>query len=57
MQNKAKENGGVKSIEATNEKVDKNTAEVEVKITYDNGTESKEKVRLIKVDDEWKIRM
>lgn len=47
--------GGVKSVEATGETIseDGNTANVQLKIVYGDGSEKTEDVKMVKVDDKW----
>lgn len=47
--------GGVKSVEATGETIseDGNTANVDLKIVYGDGSEKTEDVKMVKVDDKW----
>ena len=49
------EKGGVKSVEATGETIseDGNTANVQLKIVYGDGSEKTEDVKMVKVDDKW----
>lgn len=46
---------GVKSVEATGETIseDGNTANVQLKVIYGNGSEKTEDVKLVKVDNKW----
>lgn len=50
-----KSKGGIKSIEATGETIseDGNTANVQLKIVYGDGSEKTEDVKMVKVDDKW----
>lgn len=50
-----KSKGGIKSIEALNETIseDGNTANVELKIVYGDGSEKSEDVKMVKVEDKW----
>ena len=53
---KAKEKGGVKSVNIKDEKITGDNAELKFTITYGNGTEDKENTaRLVKEDGKWKI--
>ena len=49
------EKGGVKSVEATGETIseDGNTANVQLKIVYGDGSEKSEDVKMVKVEDKW----
>ncbi|MBQ5853307.1 MAG: DUF4878 domain-containing protein, partial [Rikenellaceae bacterium] len=46
---------GVKSVEATGETIseDGNTANVQLKVIYGDGSEKTEDVKLVKVDNKW----
>lgn len=50
-----KSKGGIKSIEALNETIseDGNTANVELKIVYGDGSEKTEDAKMVKVEDKW----
>lgn len=50
-----KSKGGIKSIEATGETIseDGNTANVQLKVIYGDGSEKTEDVKLVKVDNKW----
>lgn len=50
-----KSKGGIKSVEATGETIseDGNTANVQLKIVYGDGSEKTEDVKMVKVDDKW----
>lgn len=50
-----KSKGGIKSIEALNETIseDGNTANVQLKVIYGDGSEKTEDVKLVKVDNKW----
>lgn len=49
--------GGIKSVEALGETVseDGNTADVQIKIVYGDGTEKTEDVKMVKVDEKWML--
>ncbi len=48
---------GIKSYEVLSETIaeDGNSAKVEMNVVYGNGKEDKQTVKLVKVDDEWKV--
>ena len=54
---KMEEKGGVKSVEATGETIseDGNTANVQLKIVYGDGSEKTEDVKMVKVDGKWML--
>ena len=49
--------GGIKSVEALSETVseDGNTANVQLKIVYGDGSEKTEDVKMVKVDEKWML--
>ena len=49
--------GGVKSIEAVGETIseDGNTANVQLKVVYGDGSEKNEDVKMVKVEDKWML--
>ena len=49
--------GGVKSVEATSETIseDGNTANVQLKVVYGDGSEKNEDVKMVKVEDKWML--
>ena len=52
-----KSKGGIKSIEALNETIseDGNTANVQLKVVYGDGSEKNEDIKLVKVDGKWML--
>lgn len=49
--------GGVKSVEATSETIseDGNTANVQLKVVYGDGSEKNEDIKLVKIEDKWML--
>ncbi len=49
--------GGIKSVEALSETVseDGNSANVQIKIVYGDGSENTEDVKMVKVDEKWML--
>ena len=49
--------GGVKSIEAVGETIseDGNTANVQLKVVYGDGSEKNEDIKLVKIEDKWML--
>lgn len=52
-----KKKGGVKSIEAVGETIseDGNTANVQLKVVYGDGSEKNEDIKLVKIEDKWML--
>ena len=52
-----KKKGGVTSIEAVGEAIseDGNTANVQLKVVYGDGSEKNEDIKLVKVEDKWML--
>lgn len=49
--------GGVKSIEAVGETIseDGNTANVQLKVVYGDGSDKNEDIKLVKIEDKWML--
>lgn len=54
---KAKDAGGLKSIEVISEEIKEDTATINLRVNFGNGNEDSERVRLIKDKDEWKVKL
>lgn len=54
---KAKEKGGFKKAEVIKKDIDKNEASVKIQTTFKDGTTQTHEIDLIKVKNEWKVRI
>ncbi|MCX2716932.1 DUF4878 domain-containing protein [Helicobacter sp. MIT 21-1697] len=54
---KAQESDGIEKIEVVSEDVKEEKAIIKVLVRFKNGSENDETIKLIKVDDEWKINL
>ncbi|WP_034356659.1 DUF4878 domain-containing protein [Helicobacter jaachi] len=54
---KAQNAGGLKSVEMISEDIKEKTGVVVLRIKFEDGNEDTEQVKVIKVDDEWKIKL
>lgn len=53
----AKEAGGLKNIEVISEEVNEKNATIKLRANFKNGESKDEYVKLINVDDKWKVKL